>query len=81
MLVTREYSILAMKTRLQYWRERRFLSVRGLAKVAGVRPNTISDFERGKRKPRRETAEKLANALDITLDDLIDESATSNHAA
>ena len=62
-----------MNTRLQYWRERRFLSIRGLAERAGVKPNTISDIEKGKRTMRRETAEKLAKALEISLDDLAEE--------
>jgi transcriptional regulator with XRE-family HTH domain len=57
--------------KLKYWRqERRFMSIRGLAKEANVKPTTISDIERGKRIPRHETLESLVKALGITLDDL-----------
>jgi transcriptional regulator with XRE-family HTH domain len=70
-----------MTTRLQQWRERRFLSIRKLAEKAKVKPNTISDIERGKRKPRYDTAVKLADALGITLDDLADVSLFRNKPA
>lgn len=59
--------------KIRYWRkDRRFMSIRGLAKVSGVKPTTISDIENGKRTPRHETLESLAKALRITLDDLAD---------
>jgi len=68
-----------MKTRLQEWRERRFLSMRELAKKSGVKANTISDIERGIRVPRYDTMKRLADALDITVDDLSE--ASRVHAA
>lgn len=59
------------RTRLQYWRERRFMSKRELARKAHVNINTIINIESRKtRYPRREVIQKLANALDIPLDDL-----------
>lgn len=57
--------------KIKYWRqERRFMSIRGLAAAAKVKPTTISDIERGKRVPRHDTLESLVKALGITLDDL-----------
>lgn len=57
--------------KIKYWRqERRFMSIRGLAQLAKVKPNTVSEIESGERTPRHATLEKLVNALGITLDDL-----------
>ncbi len=46
-------------------RVRRLLSVRGLAKRAGVAPATIYYVERGQRVPQFETMRKIAVALDM----------------
>lgn len=37
----------------------------------GVRGKQISDWERGRNLPYLDTALKLANALDLSLDDLV----------
>jgi transcriptional regulator with XRE-family HTH domain len=42
--------------------------------MANVKPNTISDIENGKTKlPKRETMVSLANALGVSVEDLVDE--------
>jgi transcriptional regulator with XRE-family HTH domain len=69
-----------MTTRLEQWRKSRFYSVRQLAKLAGVKPNTVSDIENGKTKlPKRETMENLAKALNVSLDELVDEMPEPHH--
>ncbi len=70
-------------TRLEQLRRSQFLSVRRLAELAKVKPNTISDIERGRTiLPRRETMEALARALGVPLSDLADASFLEGiHAA
>ena len=62
-----------MKMRLQYWREKRFLSIRQLAVRSGVHANTIVDIEKGRRWPKEETMQKLASILEVTLDQLTED--------
>ena len=47
-----------------------------LAKKAGVLQSTISDIENGKRNPRIDTLQKLANALDVSLNELLEDNKT-----
>ena len=42
-----------------------------LAKEIGVCPNTISQYELGKRAPSIQTLKKIAEVLDCNVDDLI----------
>lgn len=59
--------------KIQYQRLRRILSVRKLAKAADVKELTIRDIESGKRPhPRRETVERIASALGLTIEQLVD---------
>lgn len=51
---------------LRYWRERRGLSLHGLAERAGVSYVTIARIEGGRMSPTVATLEKLAKALGIT---------------
>lgn len=55
---------------LRQWRERRGLSVRGLAAKAGVSYVTIVRIETGRLSPTVAMLEKLARALGVTLRDL-----------
>jgi transcriptional regulator with XRE-family HTH domain len=55
--------------RLREWRDRRGLSVRKLADLAGIHYVTIVSIEAGRMSPTVETLEKLANALVISLRD------------
>jgi transcriptional regulator with XRE-family HTH domain len=56
--------------RLREWRERRGLSVRGLADRAGVSFPTVWRIERGEMSPTVAMLEKLAAALGIAVRDL-----------
>jgi len=60
-----------MRVKLWEWRQRRLLTQEQLAKKAGVGVNTIIRIEGGQ-WPRISTLRKLAQALDVTPDDLID---------
>jgi|SRR5579862_430088 len=67
--------------RLHYWRTRRFFSMDDLAERSGVDKGTIYKIETKGGRPRYETAEKLAKALGITLDELYgDEGQETNSA-
>ena len=55
---------------LRAWRERKALSQRDLARVAGISQFSISKIETGQQEPRPSTIRKLAEALGVTLDEL-----------
>jgi len=57
-------------------RNERGLSVRALAVEAGVHYVSLVRLENGKFDPRLSTLRKLAQALGVTVCDLIDESPT-----
>ena len=42
-------------------RERRGLTLKQVFEATGIRPTTLSNYENGKRKPKREALEKLSN--------------------
>ena len=46
-------------------RIRKLLTVRGLAKLAGISPVTLQDIEAGRRTPQPGTMRKLATALEL----------------
>lgn len=51
-------------------REARGLSQRALATAARIRPNTLGELERGMSNFERETLQKVAIALHVTIDGL-----------
>jgi transcriptional regulator with XRE-family HTH domain len=57
--------------KLRELRERRFLSHRELAKLAGVSPTTVLNLERGAGEPQRRTIRKLAQALKVAPTELV----------
>ena len=57
--------------RLRDLREKRELSLRSLADLAGMSYTYISDMERGKRVPSLTTIIRLAVALDCKVTDLV----------
>ena len=61
-----------MGIRIRELRERAGLSLRELAKQAGVDFSTIHRIERGDESPRLATQEKLAKALEVSTRDLIE---------
>lgn len=56
---------------VRVWRDYRGLSVSALAKRAGIAGPYLSQIESGSRKGSVETYKALADALDVTLDDLV----------
>lgn len=54
-----------MGKKLQWFREQRDLSVRGLAEKANVSPSLVSKVERGKATLGYERCQRLAQALGI----------------
>jgi transcriptional regulator with XRE-family HTH domain len=59
-----------MGVRLKRLREERGLSQAQLARLAGVPKGSLLQWEYGKRTPLFDAAVKLADALEITLDEL-----------
>jgi transcriptional regulator with XRE-family HTH domain len=57
-------------TRLRELRQARGLSVRGLAKEAGVSTETIYSVEHARRQPSVRTLGKIARALSVEVKDL-----------
>lgn len=57
---------------LREWRDKRGLSIEGLAEKAGVSPALISLIENGKSAGSPESLEKLAKALDCEIGELLD---------
>jgi transcriptional regulator with XRE-family HTH domain len=60
-----------MRVRLKEWRQRRLLTQEDLSKKSGVGVNTIIRIEGGQ-WPRISTLRKLATALDVTPDELLE---------
>ncbi len=54
------------------YRKKKGLSKLGLEKKSGVTRNTIHSIECGVHEPTIKTLQKLSNALDITVADLIE---------
>ncbi|KAI94098.1 XRE family transcriptional regulator [Rhodomicrobium udaipurense JA643] len=59
------------ENRLKLWREYRGLTMAALAEKSGVRQPFISEIEAGKKEGSVATLKKLADALRVTVDDLI----------
>ena len=59
--------------KLRQYREERKLSLRGLAQKAGVHYVSLIRLEAGTFDPRLSTLHKLAEALDVSVCDLIDQ--------
>ena len=62
------------------WREHRGLTISALANAAGVTPAYVSQIESGKREGTIGTLRKIAAALNVLIDDIVD-SAGRGHAA
>lgn len=59
---------------LERYRKNRGLSQRGLAKKSGVSPATVYELEAGRRPdPRPSTLRKLADVLDVEVNDLLED--------
>jgi transcriptional regulator with XRE-family HTH domain len=60
--------------RLKLYRERENLSLRQLAKVAGVHYVSLARMEGGMADPRLSSIRKIAKALGVSISDLVGES-------
>jgi transcriptional regulator with XRE-family HTH domain len=69
-----------MRVRLKEWRQRRLLTQDDLAKKSGVGSATIARIEAGQ-GARLSTLRKLAEALEITADQLLGEGEEGNAQA
>src|SRR5436853_6777464 len=56
--------------KLRQARERKNMSVRGLARYVGVSPSLVSQIERGRVMPSVGTLYTIANELGLVVDDL-----------
>lgn len=63
--------ILAGENLVRVWREHRGLSASTLAEKAGIAQPYLSQIETGKREGTLQTMKKIADALKLTVDDLI----------
>ena len=73
-----------MVANLQAIRKARGLTQGELAQAAQINRVTIAKYEAGKVDPTMKSAERLANALGVTINDLIrreDDEAASDHRA
>ncbi len=59
--------------RIAQLRKEKGLSQAGLAKTVGISREAIGKYERGEASASVETAKKIADAFDVTLDHLVDE--------
>ena len=57
---------------IRVWREYRGLSQKNLAEKASISPPFLSQIEAGKRDGTPETLKKIAHALNVTVDDLME---------
>ena len=59
---------------LRVWRKHRGYTLDALARMVGARHATLSDIENGKAQGKPALWRALANALNVTVDDLLPES-------
>ncbi len=67
-----------MNSNLKRLREQRVLSLTDLAQIAGVNRVTINRIENGKQKPMPRTLRKLAEALQVSVEELRDTQRVSD---
>ena len=63
--------LVAGESPVRVWRELRGLTQTGLADLSGVNRVQIVEIEAGRKTGSVETLRKLANALEVTLDDMV----------
>ena len=65
------YRMLDGENRIAVWREYRGLTAKALAEAAGITQAYLSQIESGKRDGTIGTMKKIAEALKLTIDDLV----------
>lgn len=63
---------------LRLARMKKGLSQRDLAKIIGIDPSLLSQYEHKRRRPSIETAKKIADVLDIYWADIYEEDKDGN---
>jgi DNA-binding Xre family transcriptional regulator len=63
--------MLAGESPIRVWREHRGMRAKALAAAAGISATYLSEIETGKRDGTISTIKRIAEALDVTVDDLI----------
>lgn len=56
---------------IRVWRKHRGWSARKLAEIVGISPAYLSEIESGKKDGRIKLVKNLADALNVTVDDLV----------
>lgn len=64
--------------RMAFCRKEKKLSQADLGKLSGINGDIIGKYERDEMKPSIETAKKLADALEVTLDYLVSDGELKN---
>jgi len=64
---------MALSENIKYYREKRFLSQSGLAKIAEVTPSQINKLENNHSEGSLQLLKKISNALGINLSQLFEE--------
>jgi DNA-binding XRE family transcriptional regulator len=64
-------AMLARQSPLRVWRKHRGLTLEQLASMSGARHATLSDIENGKAQGKPALWKALANALDVSVDDIL----------
>jgi len=72
---------LTLGRRIRHLRTSRGLTLEALGKRVGVTPSLLSLVENGRREPRLALLRNLADALDVTVPDLLDAEPPSRRAA
>ncbi|MGJ5178133.1 helix-turn-helix domain-containing protein [Bradyrhizobium oligotrophicum] len=63
--------LLAAKSPLAFWRKKRDLTQAALAEAAGISQAFLSEIESGQKPGTAATLKKIADALQITVDDFL----------
>ena len=61
-----------LKTKIKEYREKSFMKQNDLAKLVGVRRETIVHLENGKYNPSLKLAMDIAKVFDVTVEDLFE---------
>jgi len=65
------YAILDGENPIRVWRENRGLTQKQLSEAAGISKPYLSQIESGKRTGTTEVLSAIANALNLTIDDVV----------
>ncbi len=66
------YAIIDGESPVRVWREYRGYTQQQLSKAAGISKPYLSQIETGKRTGAMEVLSAIANALDLTIDDIVE---------